>query len=156
MIILDYNIVGGKGIMKKVMVLLIPVIMIMMMTNIVFANTKTPIPWSNSTADTPFSQKKTKDGNDGWVYYGSDGIEKNRWVQNYKYDWYYCGEDGFLLKSKWLHDSSDGKYYYLGDDMIMLHDTTTPDGYTVGSDGAWIKDGQVVVESSATTEVKNN
>jgi len=29
----------------------------------------------------------------------------------------------------------------------MPHDTTTPDGHTVGPDGAWIKDGQVVIEA---------
>ena len=66
--------------------------------------------------------------------------------------WYYCGEDGYLLKDAWLHDSSNGKYYYLGSDWAMLHDTTTPDGYTVGSDGAWVKDGQVVVENVESTE----
>lgn len=32
----------------------------------------------------------------------------------------------------------DGKQYYFGSDGYMLHDTVTPDGYTVGSDGAWI------------------
>lgn len=34
----------------------------------------------------------------------------------------------------------------------VLHDTTTPDGYIVGSDGAWVKDGQVVVENVESTE----
>lgn len=30
------------------------------------------------------------------------------------------------------------KWYYFGQDGYMWHDTTTPDGYKVGSDGAWI------------------
>lgn len=30
------------------------------------------------------------------------------------------------------------KWYYFGQDGYMLHDTITPDGYQVGSDGAWI------------------
>ena len=135
--------------MKKIVTVLLTLsLMMIMMTNAFAANTATPIPWSDTFIDTPFSQKKTSEGTDGWVYYGAGGIlETNRWVQNYKYDWYYCGEDGFLLKNTWLHDPSSGKYYYLGEDWIMLHDTITPDGHYVGSDGAWVKDGQVVVET---------
>ncbi|WP_297426055.1 Ig-like domain-containing protein [Clostridium sp.] len=30
------------------------------------------------------------------------------------------------------------KWYYFGQDGYMWHDATTPDGYLVGSDGAWI------------------
>ena len=30
-------------------------------------------------------------------------------------------------------------WYYCGADGAMLTDTVTPDGYTVGSDGAWVK-----------------
>lgn len=30
------------------------------------------------------------------------------------------------------------KWYYFGQDGYMWHDATTPDGYQVGSDGAWI------------------
>lgn len=136
--------------MKKIVTVLLTLslMMIMMINNAYATSTATPIPWSDKFIDTPFSQKKTSEGTDGWVYYGAGGIlETNRWVQNYKYDWYYCGKDGFLLKNTWLHDPADGKYYYLGDDWVMLHDTTTPDGYTVGPDGAWVKDGQVVVEA---------
>ncbi len=47
------------------------------------------------------------------------------------------------LDKQWL-------WYYLGYDFAMLQDTTTPDGYQVGSDGAWIKVGQVVVENIET------
>ena len=31
----------------------------------------------------------------------------------------------------------NSKWYYCGESGAMLTDTTTPDGYDVGSDGAW-------------------
>lgn len=135
--------------MKKIVtVLLILSAILVMMTNSVFAQDLPPIPWSNDFQDIPFSSGTDRDGKEVWRYYKEgEGLVRNRWVQNHKGGWYYCGEDGLLLKNTWLHDSSDGKYYYLGDEWTMLHDTITPDGYTVGSDGAWVKDGQVVVEA---------
>lgn len=78
---------------------------------------------------------------------------KNQWKQAWGY-WYYFGEDGESKNNTWAR--IDGKWYYFNEWSRMIHDTTTPDGYTVGSDGAWIKDGQVVVESSSATEVTNN
>ena len=89
-------------------------------------------------------------GNERASYIENGEQVTNRWVQNIKGNWYYCGSDGYLLKDTWLHDPINGKYYYLGSDWAMLHDTTTPDGYTVGSDGAWVKDGKVVVETVKT------
>lgn len=35
--------------------------------------------------------------------------------------------------------TDNGTWYYLSTYGSMAHDTTTPDGYTVGSDGALIK-----------------
>ena len=43
----------------------------------------------------------------------------------------------------------DGKQYYFGSDGYMLSNTTTPDGYYVGADGAWI-------ESAVNEPVNNN
>lgn len=40
-----------------------------------------------------------------------------------------------MAKSTWV--KSKEKWYYLGTDGVMLKDTTTPDGYQVGADGAW-------------------
>ncbi|WP_313258922.1 hypothetical protein [Lacrimispora sp.] len=139
--------------MKKVVTLLLMTSIMFIMAINVYAENTSPIPWTEDIQDIPFSQGTDRNGQEGWRYYKQgEGLVTNRWVQNYKYDWYYCGEEGFLLKSTWLHDPTDGKYYYLGDDWIMLHNTTTPDGYTVGSDGAWIRDGQVVVEISAESK----
>jgi hypothetical protein len=120
--------------MKRIVTLLLMISTMLIMTSNVYAGE-----FGGSGTD--------KNGNPSWRYFDETGMVKNKWVQNHEGSWYYCGEDGFLLKSTWLHDLSDGKYYYLGDDWIMLRDTKTPDGYTVGSDGAWIKDGQVVVET---------
>lgn len=137
--------------MKNIKVILMSLAMMILMTSNVFAKSEQPIPWTDAIKDVPFFQMKDNTGQEGWLYYDQgNGIAKNRWVQNHNYDWFYCGSDGYLLKSTWLHDSGDGKYYYLGDDWVMLHDTTTPDGYTVGSDGAWVRDGQVVVETDTS------
>lgn len=72
---------------------------------------------------------------------------KNEWHHNYDGAWVYLGEDGYTLQNTWFHDPDSGKWYYFDEYCYMLHDTTTPDGYYVGPDGAWVKDGQVVVEA---------
>ncbi len=56
-----------------------------------------------------------------------------RWVM-VKDDWYYLGDDGVAVTNKWVGN------YYLDSTGVMLTDSWTPDGYYVGSDGAW--DGQ--------------
>lgn len=52
--------------------------------------------------------------------------------------WWYQNDDGSYPANTW--QEIDGKQYYFGNDGYMFHDTTTPDGYQVGSDGAWIQD----------------
>lgn len=80
-------------------------------------------------------------------YIDNTGVRvKNEWKQAWD-NWYYFGEDGKSKQNTWAE--IDGKWYYFDNFSRMLHDTTTPDGHTVGSDGAWIKDGQVVVETVA-------
>lgn len=69
-------------------------------------------------------------------YEGEDGLYiTNQWKQVWD-NWYYFGEDGESLQNTWAE--IDGKWYYFDNWSIMLHDTTTPDGYNVGSDGAWV------------------
>lgn len=75
-----------------------------------------------------------------------DSFAINEWKQVWN-NWYYFGEDGKSKQNAW--ENIDDKWYYFDQWSVMLHDTTTPDGYTVGSDGAWVKDGQVVVEAVA-------
>lgn len=62
----------------------------------------------------------------------------NQWKQMWG-NWYYFDEEGKSKQNTWAE--IDGKWYYFDQWSVMLHDTTTPDGYTVGTDGAWIQDG---------------
>lgn len=83
-----------------------------------------------------------------WVVPNEDYLPiKNAWHHEYDGAWVYLDETGYTLQNTWFHDPADGKWYYFDEYCYMLHDTTTPDGYTVGPDGAWVKDGQVVIET---------
>lgn len=57
------------------------------------------------------------------------------WAQD-STGWRYQNDDSSYPVSQW--QTIDGKMYYFGADGYMLHDTITPDGFTVGSDGAAI------------------
>ena len=72
-----------------------------------------------------------------WVYL-DDNRERqiNQWKQFWD-DWYYLGADGVTKYNTWAE--IDGKWYYFDNFSRMLHDTTTPDGNTVGSDGVWVQ-----------------
>lgn len=75
-------------------------------------------------------------GQQNYCYKKEDGnILISEWKQVWD-NWYYFGEDGRSLQNTWAE--IDGKWYYFDQWSIMLADTTTPDGYQVGSDGAWI------------------
>ncbi len=52
--------------------------------------------------------------------------------------WYYLRSNGAMAKNYW-EESQDGVWYYLGADGVMMTNTTTPDGYRVGADGAWTR-----------------
>lgn len=65
--------------------------------------------------------------------------------------WWYQNDDGSCQQNKWFQDT-DGKYYYFNTSGYMLTDTTTPDGYQVGADGAWISGGT----SSASEQTNGN
>lgn len=53
----------------------------------------------------------------------------------------YENSDGTYTKNGWQW--IDGKCYYFDENGIMLSNTTTPDGYTVDSSGAWTVNGVV-------------
>ena len=72
-----------------------------------------------------------------YVYYNDD---RSKVINEWKQVWdnsYYFGEDGRSKQNTWAE--IDGKWYYFDEWSRMLHDTTTPDGYYVGSDGAWVQ-----------------
>ncbi len=72
----------------------------------------------------------------GWWYRNADkSYTVNNW-QRIDNKWYFFDEAGYM-KTGWI--LWNGLWYYCGTDGAMLSDATTPDGYYVGSDGAWIQ-----------------
>ncbi|WP_313581216.1 hypothetical protein [Lacrimispora sp.] len=72
----------------------------------------------------------------GWWYCNAD---KSYTISNWQYIddcWYYFNKSGYMVTG-WIHWNSI--WYYCGESGAMLINTTTPDGYEVGSDGAWIQ-----------------
>ena len=81
----------------------------------------------------------------GWWYSYDDGTwPSNSWVYlpwKDTYQWYYFNGEGYMFTG-W-HEIG-GKWYYfskVNDSSLgaMAYDTTTPDGYKVDKDGAWIQ-----------------
>lgn len=71
------------------------------------------------------------------------------WAAGWQKDqagWRYQKEDGSFLKDGWKW--VDGKCYYFTAGGVCLIDTTTPDGYTVDKDGAWVVDGVVQTQKT--------
>ena len=48
-------------------------------------------------------------------------------------------DDGTYLTNQWYQSPESGLFYYIGADGYMMVNTITPDGYQVGTDGAWIQ-----------------
>ncbi|GAA0182121.1 hypothetical protein SH2C18_45540 [Clostridium sediminicola] len=69
-----------------------------------------------------------------WYYLGIHGTIKKGWVE-YLGKWYYLNSHGIMLCNKWV--DFKGRSYYLNTNGDMAVNTTTPDGYRVGPDGAW-------------------
>jgi len=83
------------------------------------------------------SDRENYDNERMYCYIYEDGhFAKNEWKFVVE-DWYYFGEDRASKQNTWAEINS--KWYYFDNFSRMLHDTTTPDGYTVGSDGAWVQ-----------------
>lgn len=59
----------------------------------------------------------------------------------------------FAGQWQWQDVNGDGisECYYYDDNGTMLTNTTTPDGYTVDSNGAWVVNGVVQTQSSSAT-----
>ena len=80
-----------------------------------------------------------------WYYFNADGYMAVNWL-----DWnnnrYYLnpvtGTNAGMMMTGW--QQIGGKWYYFNPEKgslegILLRNTTTPDGYQVGADGAWIQ-----------------
>ena len=66
----------------------------------------------------------------------------------------YVEADGTYPTSTWKE--IDGNVYYFDQDGYMLADTTTPDGYPVGKDGAWITEDAKAAEAAADKALHDN
>ena len=70
----------------------------------------------------------------GWRYKTPGGYPANQWVKDNGH-WFHFGSDGYMQTGWQL---VDGKWYCMNASGEMYADTTTPDGYMVGADGAWV------------------
>lgn len=76
------------------------------------------------------------------------------WQHNNTGWWYGTNSDNTAWHSngwQWVDGNGDGtaECYYFGPDGYMYAGKTTPDGYTVNADGAWVNNGAVQTKSVA-------
>ncbi len=78
--------------------------------------------------------------NGKWYYFGKDCAMVTGWIQ-LGTTWYYLTPGNGEMVTGWA--TIGGKSYYFSKEAntlgAMLANTTTPDGYKVGADGAWVK-----------------
>ena len=90
---------------------------------------------------TPGSWKKNADNT--WSYVNADGsIYKSSWIVSNN-RWYYADANGRIVTS-WMEINGVWYYFSVTDSTAnpegaMLAGTTTPDGYKLDSNGAWVK-----------------
>ena len=90
---------------------------------------------------TPGSWKKNADKT--WSYVNADGsIYKSSWIVSNN-RWYYADANGRIVTS-WMEINGVWYYFSVTDSTAnpegsMLAGTTTPDGYKLDSNGAWVK-----------------
>lgn len=81
---------------------------------------------------------------DEWYHFNGVPVMETGWIQDGG-NWYYLrqNEGGPLGSMVTGWNYIDGSWYYFAEDDTFLgmlyENTTTPDGYTVGLDGAWIE-----------------
>ena len=71
--------------------------------------------------------------------------------------WWYQNDDGSYPANgwQWIDGNGDGvsESYYFDANGYLLSNTTTPDGYTVNADGAWVVNGVVQTQGTAQASV---
>ena len=80
------------------------------------------------------------------------------WKQDAKgWQWDYGNGTKSVNKWEWCDGNGDGiaECYYFDKDGYCLLDCTTPDGYTVNKDGAWVDGGKVVTKAVAAPTAAN-
>lgn len=94
---------------------------------------------SGQTSRSPQNQEKIKDqwkkDKNGWWYQYADGnYPRDGWAE-IGGKWYFFDENGYI-RTGWIKYKD--KWYYCEKSGAMLSSAVTPDGYSVGADGAWI------------------
>ena len=84
------------------------------------------------------------------------GVSAKGWQKNNTGWWYGTNDANTTWHAngwQWIDGNGDGtaECYYFDQNGYMLSATTTPDGYTVNSDGAWTYDGIVQRKNVQTT-----
>lgn len=82
------------------------------------------------------------------------------WQQDSTGWWYGTNTDNSTWHSngwQWIDGNGDGvsECYYFDANGYMLANTTTPDGYQVGADGAWLVNGVVQTQGVQNTQMQN-
>jgi len=81
------------------------------------------------------------------------------WQQNTT-GWWWENTDGTRPANtwQWLDGNSDGvsECYYFDANGYMMVNTTTPDGYTVNGDGAWLVDGAIQQKNTVSQNTGSN
>ena len=70
-----------------------------------------------------------------WYYLNKSGAMQTGWVKD-KGIWYYLNKSG-AMETGWFTVSD--KWYYANESGALAINTTTPDGYTVNTDGEWVE-----------------
>ena len=80
------------------------------------------------------------------------------WQQNAT-GWWWQNDDGTWPANewRWLDGNNDGiaECYYFDGNGYMLSNTTTPDGYQVNADGAWVVNGAVQTQTTQPAQTTN-
>lgn len=84
---------------------------------------------------TAFAGQWKQDNIGSWYQNDNGSYVQNTWLED-EGRWYHFNSSGYMQKNEWIMDS--GKWYYMGADGVCLVNTTTPDNYLVGSDGAYV------------------
>ena len=82
------------------------------------------------------------------------------WQKNDTGWWYGTNADNSTWHSngwQWVDGNGDGtaECYYFDGNGYILTNTTTPDGYQVNADGAWVVNGNVQTKNNGGSEVKS-
>ena len=77
------------------------------------------------------------------------------WEEDAK-GWWYKNNDGSYPRGTWFTFATTGKQYYFDNDGYLLVNTTTPDGYKVGPDGAYLdSDPSNIAKANAANNKKS-